>query len=105
MVDLSPHGDGMLTDPEGRVWSIRRRRLDPRTARSMIRGSDVAVLVGEAGGGVLRWLPDAERASFAEEVRRCSWLPGDDSEYPIQDTGHEFTDQSGKRLICVETQC
>ena len=71
----------------------------------MIRRSDVAVLVGDGGGGALRWLPDAERVSFAEEVRRCYWLPGDDSGHPIQYTGHEFTDQAGKRLIYVETHC
>jgi hypothetical protein len=105
MVDLSPHGDGKLTDPEGHTWSIRRRRLDPRTARSMIRRSDVAVLVGEGGGGVLRWLADAERTSFAEEVRRCYWLPRAGSDSPISYTGHEFTDRAGKRLIYVETHC
>ena len=71
----------------------------------MIRRSEVAVLVDHGGGGVLRWLPDAERASLAEEVRRSYWLPGADSGQPIQYTGHEFTDQAGKRLIYLERHC
>ena len=75
MVDLSPHGDGVLTDPDGRRWKLRRRRLDPRKARSMMRRADIPILVGRSGGTILRWITEAERESFAEEVRRCYGLP------------------------------
>jgi len=105
MVDLSPHGSGQLTDPDGHLWTIRRRRLDPRTVRSLMKRAELRVLVGEGGGAVLRWVPAGDRETFSAEVRRCYALPLNASDEPIQYLGHEFADEHGERLLYIETWC
>jgi hypothetical protein len=105
MVVLSPHGSGQLADPDGHLWTLNRRRLDPRTVRSMMKRSDVPILVGEGGGSVLRWVADADRSAFTDEVRRCYALPLNASDGPLQYMGHEFTDEVGQRLLYLDTWC
>lgn len=105
MIDLGPHGGGLLTDPDGRQWQLRRRRLDPRTTRSMIRRTDIPVLIGESAGAILRWIPGSERESFAKEVHRYYGLPLNSAGSPTQYVGHEFSNGTGNRLLYIETWC
>jgi hypothetical protein len=71
VAQLSPGGTGQLTDPDGRQWTVTRRRLDVRVVRRLLRRADIPVLLGEGGGFRLRWVASSERPATWEQVRNC----------------------------------
>ncbi|MBG0831551.1 hypothetical protein HS041_27835 [Planomonospora sp. ID67723] len=105
MAGLSPGSSGELTDPDGRTWRVRRRRLDPRTVRSLMRRRDVPVLLGESGGFDLRWVPDGELSALSELVRRNYAFTTASADSDIVYMGYEFGDETGLRLLYIEEWC
>lgn len=105
MVDLNPSSDGQLTDPGGHRWTIRRRRLDIRTVRNLLRRPELPVLIDQTGGGTCTWLPEAGREAFRAQLRRSYGLPLNASQAPIQYVGHELVDEHGALLLYFETWC
>jgi cell wall assembly regulator SMI1 len=105
---LSPGSSGELVDPDGQRWTVRKRRLDPRTVRRLLKRHDGLVLFGEAGGFQLRWIPPAERPALWERVRHCYAVsrsgrpPGDCA---MDYTGYEFTTADQRRLLYLEESC
>ncbi|WP_433351502.1 hypothetical protein ACQP25_00355 [Microtetraspora malaysiensis] len=102
---LSPGSSGQLTDPDGRTWQVRRRKLDPRTVRSLMRRRDVPVLLGESGGFDLRWVIDEERGALSELVRRNYAFTAEAAASDIAYMGYEFGDETGQRLLYIEEWC
>ncbi|GIH76997.1 hypothetical protein Plo01_34260 [Planobispora longispora] len=105
MARLSPGSSEELTAPDGRTWQVRRRKLDPRTVRSLMRHHDVPVLLGESGGFDLRWIPDGERSALSELVLRNYALPTEPAASDTVYMGHEFGDEAGQRLLYIEEWC
>jgi hypothetical protein len=102
---LSPGSSGDMTDPDGRTWTVRRRRLDSRTVRSMIKRADCPILLGQAGGGTLRWIDRNERPRLADLIRTCYALPRNSTRHAVEYIGHEFADAEDRRLLCIEEEC
>jgi hypothetical protein len=103
--DLSQDGTRQLSDPDGRLWTVRRFRLDPRTVRSMLKRPALQILVDTGDPSRFRWLPHQERASFAEMVKHCYGLPLNASNCAIQYVGHEMTTHDDERMLYIETWC
>ena len=86
---------------------MKRKRLDVRTVRSLLRHDDVPFLLGESGGFDLRWIAPEERPALWDEIRpsyvgthRPNRTRG-----PFEYQGHEFTNDDGARLLYVEVWC
>jgi hypothetical protein len=106
VAQLSPGGAGQLTDPDGRQWTVARRRLDLRVVRRMLRRADVPVLLGEGGGFQLRWVASSERLAIWERVRDCYAGPsGSPSSCAIEYMGYEFATANGDQLLYLEQWC
>jgi hypothetical protein len=99
-----PATQGELVEADGRRWVVRRRRIDPRLVKRLIRRTDVVVILGESGGSRPRRLVDAERTAIWEKVRgayagRASPGPSvDGSDYQ----GYEFVDDDGAVMLYLE---
>jgi hypothetical protein len=102
----SPGAIGELVEPDGRHWRIRRRRIDLRVVKRLIRRTDVIVVL-KSGGGQPRRIADKERAALWETIRRSYAGPGG----PIpcigikEYMGHEFGDDDGKVMLYLEEWC
>jgi hypothetical protein len=105
MAQLSPGGSGQLTDPDGRQWTVRRRRLDLRIVRRLLRRTDLPALLGESGGFQLRWLSTDDRPRIWEHIRHRYAGPGGLSNHATDYTGYEFTAEDGGRLLYIEERC
>jgi hypothetical protein len=101
---LSPGSGGPLVDPDGRPWTMTRRRLDLRMVRRALRVEGRLVLLGDGGGFSLRWVEPAERACLWDQVRRSYAGPGGDN--PSGDyLAYEFADSHGRSLTYIELRC
>jgi hypothetical protein len=81
----SPGTSGELIDPDGRHWTLRRARLEPRIVRRVLKQADTPVLLGQTAGAQLRWIPLHERPDILERIRRC---------YAHPSTGHQVLSQN-----------
>jgi len=100
---LSPGSGGPLVDPDGRSWTLARRRLDIRVVRRAFRNADRRLLLGESGGFELRWVDSDERADLWQKIRTNYAGPGGRHFGDV--TGHEFVDADGYGLVYVEVSC
>jgi hypothetical protein len=95
---------GELVEPDGRRWRVRRRRIDLRVVKRLIRRRDVVVMRGASGGLQPRRIPDHERAAVWETVRRSYAGPGgpDPRVGATEYMGHEFGDDDRVMLYLEE---
>src|SRR2546423_13160976 len=107
MADPSPGVSGQLIDPDGRRWRLNRGHLDLRIVRRLVKDRNTRVLVGEAAGAELRWIPSEERPGLLEQVRRCYAHPGDGrpGSCAREYMGYEFTAPGGARLLYLDVWC
>jgi hypothetical protein len=102
-----PAATGELVEPDGRRWRLRRRRIDLRVVKRLIRRADVVVVVAESAGAQPRRIADHERAALWETVRRSYAGPGGPDlrigarEY----LGHEFGDDDGRVMLYLDVWC
>ena len=103
----SPGASGELTEADGHRWLVRRRRIDLRVVKRLLRRADVVVVLGEAGGFRPRRVPYPERASVWQVVGRA--YAGPDGPHQAVSgtdyTGHEFTDTEGTIMLYLEERC
>jgi hypothetical protein len=103
----SPGARGELTEADGHLWLVQRRRIDLRMVKRLLRRADVIVMLGEAGGFQPRRVPHPERASVWETVRHAYVGPGgtDQTVSGTDYIGHEFTDSEGTVMLYLEERC
>ena len=102
---LSPGSTGELLDPDGHAWTVRRKRLDLRTVRNLLRRADLPLLIGEGGGFDLRWVAADERANVWPRIRHRYAGPGGQSSSRPEYMGYDFEDDEGNRLLFIEVWC
>ena len=86
---------------------MKRKRLDVRTVRSLLRHDEVPFLLGESGGFELRWIAPEDRSALWEEIRQ-SYVGSSRATRTVgsfEYLGHEFTNDDGDRLLFVEVSC
>ena len=86
---------------------MKRKRLDVRTVRSMLRHDDLPFLLGESGGFDLRWIAPEDRSARWEEIREAyvGTRRSNRAVGSFEYLGHEFTNEAGDRLLYVEVWC
>jgi hypothetical protein len=100
---LSPGSGGPLVDPDGRPWTMTRRRLDLRIVRRAMRSADRLVLLGEDGGSDLTWVGQDQRPALWARMRDRYLGPGG-TEYGDY-SGYEFVNDDGDTLVYIEVWC
>jgi hypothetical protein len=102
----SPGASGQLLDPDGRRWQVRRRHIDLRIVKRLIRRPHVVVMLGESGGFRLRTVAAHERGQLWEVVRHAYTGPG--GRQPVTSsidyTGYEFM-RDDAVMLYLEQQC
>lgn len=103
----SPGTRGELVEPDGHRWLVRRRRIDLRLVRRLIRRADVVVVLGESGGFRPRRIGATERTQLWQTIRRAYTGRGATSptigghDY----VGYEFIDNGGLLMLYLEEHC
>jgi len=100
---LSPGSGGPLVDPDGRSWTMNRRKLDVRIVRRALKSPDGLVLLGETGGFDLRWVGPEQRPALWEQVRGRYRGAGGDINADFM--AYEFVHADGGRLVYIELSC
>ncbi|HET8659183.1 MAG TPA: hypothetical protein VFM55_09315 [Micromonosporaceae bacterium] len=106
----SPGTRGELADGDGRRWQVRRRRLDLRIVKRLIRRPEVVVMLGESGGFSLRVVAAGGRDQLWETVRHAYAGPGGPQPVTggIDYMGYEFTRADGDDdtvMLYLEQRC
>lgn len=103
---LSPGSSGEMVDPDGRVWTVRRKKLDLRVVRNLLRRADLPLLIGGSGGFDLRWVGAEDRADVWARIRHNYAGPGGGESSSRPDyMGYDFEDDEGNRLLYLEEWC
>jgi hypothetical protein len=102
----SPGASGQLLDPDGRHWQVRRRHLDLRIVKRLIRRPNVVVMLGESGGFRLRTVAAHERGQLWEVVRHAYAGPGGRQPVTsgIDSMGYEFM-RDDAVMLYLEQRC
>jgi hypothetical protein len=95
-----PVQDGVWVDPDGVAWRMRGGRLDAKTARKLVRRSDIAVA----------WAYELDVAVLTGPQRHAllarveAFLKGSPPPFNHFDLG-DFRDEEHHQLLVVEESC
>ncbi|MFI8458116.1 hypothetical protein [Kitasatospora sp. NPDC085464] len=93
-----------LTDDTGTAWQLRKRRIDLRAVRRLMKDRAATVILGESGGTRPRLVADSERPLLWAAVRDGYRGPGG-SPSASRYLAHEFRAGTDRRMLYVEEHC
>lgn len=99
----SPGSGGPLIDPDGVVWTMRRRDVDLRVVRRALRTIDSKVLMGTGAGFDLCWVAPGQRTVLWQELRKNYWHRPTGTQGAF--AAYEFVNDAGGHLLYIEKVC
>ncbi|MER7766977.1 hypothetical protein [Kitasatospora sp. NPDC096140] len=93
-----------LTDDTGTAWQLRKKRIDLRAVRRLMKDRAATVVLGESGGTRPRLVADSERPQLWDEVKDGYRGPGGGGTAGRY-LAHEFRADSDRRMLYVEEHC
>jgi hypothetical protein len=97
-------GTLQIVDDDGGTWHLRKKRIQLRVVRRLIKDPSVRVVLGEAGGTLPRAVSEDERAGLWDSVRTDYMGPGGDWATGAY-LAHEFRTDADDRMLFVEEHC
>ncbi|MEV7238553.1 hypothetical protein AB0N06_32835 [Streptomyces sp. NPDC051020] len=93
-----------LLDNAGTAWLLRKKRVDLRAARRLLKDHAAAVVLGESGGTRPRLVADGERPMLWDKVKDDYKGPGG-SGTAGRYLAHEFRADADLRMLYLEEHC
>ncbi|MER7582115.1 hypothetical protein [Kitasatospora sp. NPDC097691] len=93
-----------LIDDTGTAWRLRKKRVDLRAVRRLMKDRAATVVLGESGGTRPRLVADVERPMLWDQVKDGYRGPGG-SRTANRYLAHEFRTDADRRLLYVEEHC
>ncbi|TWF90403.1 hypothetical protein [Kitasatospora viridis] len=93
-----------LLDDTGTAWLLRKRRIELRVIRRLIKERATTVVLGESGGTRPRPVADDERPVLWERIK--DGHPGTGGNRAAGGyLAHEFRTETDRRMLYVEEHC
>ncbi|MBD0692554.1 hypothetical protein [Streptomyces sp. CBMA123] len=93
-----------LLDDAGTAWQLRRKRVDLRAVRRLMKDRASIVVLGENGGTRPRPVADGERPTLWDKVKDDYKGPGG-SRTTGRYLAHEFRADADRRMLYLEEHC
>jgi hypothetical protein len=93
-----------LLDDAGTAWQLRKKRVDLRAVRRLMKDHAAVVVLGESGGTRPRLVADGERPLLWDKVKNDDKGPGG-GRTTGRYLGHEFRAAADRRMLYLEEHC
>ncbi|GAA1263779.1 hypothetical protein GCM10009665_61630 [Kitasatospora nipponensis] len=93
-----------LLDDAGTTWQLRKKRVDLRAVRRLMKDHAATIVLGESGGTRPRPVVDGERPMLWDKVKDDYKGPGG-SGTAGRYLAHEFRADAERRMLYLEEHC
>ncbi|MFI9298876.1 hypothetical protein ACIG0C_05655 [Kitasatospora aureofaciens] len=97
-------GPVLLLDDAGAAWQLRKKRVDLRAVRRLMKDPASVVVLGESGGTRPRLVVDGERPMLWGMVKD-DYKGSGGSRTAGRYLAHEFRTHADRRMLYLEEHC